>query len=111
MMSFPPKPVRVAANLMLLGWLVAVVLVLRGYLWPVLCSVEESVLQAMIDPQLFTRDYAVQEWLRFTPRSYYFYTILGFTKLGLSLPVAAVLIHAAALALLLTGLFALGRAF
>ncbi len=110
-MSFPTKPVRVAANLMLVGWLVAVVLVLRGYLWPVLCSVEEAVLQAMVDPRLFTRDYAVHEWLRFTPRSYYFYSIVGVTKLGLSLPAAAVLLHAGALAVLVTGMFALGRSF
>jgi hypothetical protein len=106
-----PKPVKVTATIVLVAWLAAVVLVLRGYLWPVLCSVEESVLQAMVDPQLFTRDYAVQEWLRFNPRSYYFYLIFGFTKLGLSLPAAAVLLHAGALALLLTGLFALGRSF
>jgi hypothetical protein len=110
-MSFFTKPVKVSASIVLLFWLAGVVLVLRGYLWPVLCSVEEAVLQAMVDPQLFTRDYAVQEWLRFTPRSYYFYAILGFTKLGLSLPASAVLLHTGALALLLSGFFALGRTF
>ena len=106
-----PQPVKVTASILLVAWLAVLVLVLRGYLWPVLCSVEESVLQAMIDPQLFTRDYAVQEWLRFNPRSYYFYLIFGFTRLGLSLPAAAVLLHTGALDVLLTGLFALGRAF
>ena len=108
-MSSLSKPVKVVAGSILIGWLAVVVLVVRGYVWPLLTSVETPVMQAMIDPGLFTRDFAVQEWLRFNPRSYYYFALVGLTKTGLSLMLASVLAHTGALVGLLTGLFALGR--
>jgi hypothetical protein len=109
-MRFAPHPVKVATAVLAALFLTAVVWVLRGYVWPGLSSVEVATLQARLDPALFTRDFVVQESLRFTPRFYFNALIVLVARSGLPLAWAFAALHLVALAILLSGLRALARA-
>ncbi|MEL6128836.1 MAG: DUF6798 domain-containing protein [Cyanobacteria bacterium J06633_23] len=65
---------------------------------------------ALLDPTLYSQDFYVQEMLRFTPRSYYYYLLALPAKLGLSLPLVCFLYFAIAFTGFSLGLYAMGRA-
>jgi hypothetical protein len=91
-------------------FLAAVIMLLRGYVWPTLSSVEVATLQAKLDPTLFTRDFVVQESLQFTPRFYFNALILLLARAGLPLAAAFAAWHFVAVAGIATGLRAVARA-
>ncbi|MEO0396754.1 MAG: DUF6798 domain-containing protein [Cyanobacteria bacterium P01_A01_bin.137] len=64
---------------------------------------------ALLDPTLYSQDFYVQEMLRFTPRSYYYYVLALPAKLGLSLPLVCFLYFAIAFTGFSLGLYAIGR--
>ena len=97
-------PVKCATRLLETLLLTAAVWILIGYVWPTLSNVEVSTLQAMGNPHLMTRDFAVQENLHFTPRFYYNLLIIAPTRAGLPLWGSFVLWHVIALAGILSGL-------
>jgi hypothetical protein len=90
-------------------FLSAVIMVLRGYVWPTLSSNEVVMLQSRIEPTWFTRDFFVQESLSFTPRFYFFGLILSLTRAGLSLAAAYFVWHFVAVGAIATGLRAIAR--
>lgn len=110
-MSHPPGAVKVPAS----GSFPALILItcavwlLRGYLWPLLSNVEVDTLRAMLDPELFRRDFAVQECLGFSPRYYYNVLILLPARAGLPLEWVFALWQLVAIGTLLSGVRALAR--
>ncbi|NEQ49846.1 MAG: hypothetical protein F6K11_06885 [Leptolyngbya sp. SIO3F4] len=63
---------------------------------------------ALLDPTLYGQDFYVQEMIRFTPRSYYYYALALPVKLGISLPVVCFLYFAIAFIAFSLGLYAIG---
>lgn len=105
-----PVKVASAAPALALVFITAAAWVLRGYVWPTLSNVEVDVLRALLDPSLFLRDFSVQASLGFTPRYYYNALILAPARVGVPLEWVFALWHLVALATLLSGGRALGRA-
>ncbi len=103
------KTEKTASVLLEAVFLAAVIVLLRGYVWPTLSSVEVSVLQAKLDPALFTRDFVVQESLQFTPRFYYNALILLLARAGLPLAAAFGVWQFVAVGAIATGLRAVAR--
>jgi len=67
------------------------------------------VIQAMIDGDLFRRDFYIQEMTGFTPRFYYYHLVILFHQLGMSLPVAKFVLFVAAFGSMVAGLWAIGQ--
>ena len=103
------KTEKTASVLLEAVFVAAVIVLLRGYVWPTLSSVEVSVLQAKLDPALFTRDFVVQESLQFTPRFYYNALILLLARAGLPLAAAFGVWQFVAVGAIATGLRAVAR--
>lgn len=108
-MSAFAKPVKVVAGLALALWMAVALLILRGYIWPLLSSGETPVLMHLLDPTLFAHDFTVQEWLRFNPRFYYNELIVAVVHWGLTLPHAMLALHVLALASFVTALHSIAR--
>jgi hypothetical protein len=97
------------SSLLEAAFLSAVILLLRGYVWPTLSSNEVVMLQSRLEPTWFTRDFFVQESLSFTPRFYFFAVILGLAHAGLPLAAAYFVGQFVAVAAIATGLRAVAR--
>lgn len=65
---------------------------------------------ALLNPELYTHDFYVQEMVQFTPRYYYYHLIAAGVKLGLSLPLTCFVLFFAAFSSFVTGLYAIGHA-
>lgn len=109
-MNSAPNPVKAAtisaAELVLLA---AAAWILRGYVWPTLSNTEVDTLHALLNPGVFTRDFSVQEALRFGPRTYFNGLVLLPTLIGLPLAWSFALWQLVALATLFRSLRSLAR--
>lgn len=72
------------------------------------------VIETLMDQRLFSQDFYIQEMTGFTPRSYYYYLILFFERIGLdrldrSLPVVIFGLFVLAFGSMILGLWAIGQ--
>lgn len=99
-----------AAQVFLLVFLVAGLILVLGYAYPTdNHSFEVPPILALMHPELYARDFVVQEMQQFTPRSYYNHLIAFFAGTGLGITGALFLAYTAALTSFLGGLVAIGR--
>ncbi|MGK7937614.1 MAG: DUF6798 domain-containing protein [Xenococcaceae cyanobacterium] len=68
-------------------------------------------IRALLDPELYTQDFYVREFLQFTPRYYYQHLIALTTKAGLSIPLTYFLYYVVAFSSFIVGLYTLGKKF
>ncbi|NEP15989.1 MAG: hypothetical protein F6J97_03690 [Leptolyngbya sp. SIO4C1] len=67
------------------------------------------VVAALLDPNLYSQDFYIQEMAEFTPRFYYYHLMVGLVRLGFSLPVACFGLFVLAFGSTVLGLWAVGR--
>ncbi len=67
------------------------------------------VIEALIDSNLFTHDFYIQEMTGFTPRFYYYRLVIALHQLGLSLPIAQFALFLLAFGSMILGLWSIGR--
>ncbi len=66
-------------------------------------------LQAILDNDLYQRDFYVQEALKFSPRYYYQYLMILPSKFGISLPLTYFIYYVITFTSFILGLFAIGK--
>ncbi|MEO1127261.1 MAG: DUF6798 domain-containing protein [Cyanobacteria bacterium J06639_16] len=66
-------------------------------------------ISALLNSDLFSQDFYVQEMTEFTPRFYYYHLMLFFHQLGLSLPIVAFGLFVLAFSSTVLGLWAIGK--
>lgn len=109
--SLPSRPRSLGSLLLLLLYATAAVIVFRGYIYPTTSPVEQPSLKALVDPELFSRDFIVQESLEFSPRYYYFRLLAGLSPNLAALPWTIFLAHVFATAGLIAATLSLARAY
>ncbi len=91
-------------------FIVSGLILVRGYGFPTDShTVEIPPILSMLDPQLYSKDFFVQEMLQFTPRNYYNYLIYLLAQAGLGIPLSLFICYIAALTSFVFGLFAIAK--
>ena len=87
-------------------------LILYGYSFPTPNLVTDiPYIQAILDSQLYPKDFYVQEAINFTPRYYYQYLIVIPVKLGINISFVYFGYYLLAFTSLILGLYAIGRIY